>query len=75
MRIKKNQKLPFGNGYAIFDGLERIIEYLQMFHFTESDLAYLSKEARKLLDEAGFVYTKIYTSNDLDEYTIMSLHA
>lgn len=39
------------------------------------DLAYLSKEARKLLDQAGFVNTKIYASNDLDEYTIMSLHA
>jgi nicotinate phosphoribosyltransferase len=39
------------------------------------DLAYLSKEARKLLDQAGFVDTKIYASNDLDEYTIMSLNA
>ncbi|WP_277376127.1 nicotinate phosphoribosyltransferase [Paenibacillus polymyxa] len=39
------------------------------------DLAYLSKEARKLLDQAGFLDTKIYASNDLDEYTIMSLNA
>lgn len=39
------------------------------------DLAYLSKEARKLLDEAGFVDAKIFASNDLDEYTITSLHA
>ena len=39
------------------------------------DLAYLSKEARKLLDQAGFVNTKIYASNDLDEYTIMNLNA
>ncbi|NEU32089.1 nicotinate phosphoribosyltransferase [bacterium LRH843] len=39
------------------------------------DLAYLSKEARKLLDQAGFVDTKIFASNDLDEYTIMNLHA
>src|SRR5699024_9530562 len=39
------------------------------------DLAYLSKEARKLLDQAGFVDTKIYASNDLDEYTIMNLNA
>lgn len=31
----------FGNGYAIFAGLERIIEYLQTFHFSESDLDYL----------------------------------
>ncbi len=37
------------------------------------DLAYLSKEARKLLDEAGFKDAIIYASSDLDEYTIMSL--
>ncbi|WP_458413235.1 nicotinate phosphoribosyltransferase [Schinkia sp. CFF1] len=37
------------------------------------DLAYLSKEARKMLDEAGFKDAKIIASNDLDEYTIISL--
>ncbi|HIW31178.1 MAG TPA: nicotinate phosphoribosyltransferase [Candidatus Paenibacillus intestinavium] len=37
------------------------------------DLAYLSKEARKLLDDAGYKQTKIYASNDLDEVTILSL--
>lgn len=39
------------------------------------DLAYLSKEARKLLDQAGFTDAKIFASNDLDEYTIMNLNA
>ncbi|MGP7815860.1 nicotinate phosphoribosyltransferase [Niallia sp. 01092] len=39
------------------------------------DLAYLSKKARKMLDEAGFHDTKIIASNDLDEYTIMNLKA
>lgn len=38
------RKLPFGNGFAIFAGLERVIEYLQQFRFTESDLAYLKNE-------------------------------
>jgi nicotinate phosphoribosyltransferase len=37
------------------------------------DLAYLSIEARRLLDEAGFRDTAIVASNDLDEYTIESL--
>ncbi|WP_102346365.1 nicotinate phosphoribosyltransferase [Bacillus sp. Marseille-P3661] len=37
------------------------------------DLAYLSKEARKMLDEAGFQNAKIVASNDLDEYTIINL--
>ncbi|MDQ0242525.1 nicotinate phosphoribosyltransferase [Bacillus fengqiuensis] len=39
------------------------------------DMAYLSKEARKMLDKAGFKQTKIVASNDLDEYTIMNLKA
>lgn len=37
------------------------------------DLAYLSKEARKMLDKAGFKKAKITASNDLDEYTIFNL--
>ena len=37
------------------------------------DLAYLSREARALLDEAGFDQTRIVASNDLDEYLILSL--
>jgi nicotinate phosphoribosyltransferase len=37
------------------------------------DLAYLSIEARKLLDEAGFADTNILASNDLDETIIKSL--
>ena len=39
------------------------------------DLAYLSKEARKMLDEAGFKDAIICLSNGLDEYTIRSLKA
>ncbi|MEH7109348.1 nicotinate phosphoribosyltransferase [Bacillus sp. JJ1764] len=39
------------------------------------DLAYLSKKARKLLDEAGFKDAKIFASSDLDEYTILNLKA
>jgi nicotinate phosphoribosyltransferase len=39
------------------------------------DIAYLSKEARKMLDDAGFPDTKIVASNDLDEYTIINLRA
>ena len=37
------------------------------------DLAYLSIEARKLLDDAGFTDTVIVASNDLDETIINSL--
>lgn len=37
------------------------------------DIAYLSKEARKMLDDAGFYDAKIVASNDLDESTITHL--
>lgn len=37
------------------------------------DLAYLSKNARKMLDDAGFPEAEICASSDLDEYLIDSL--
>src|SRR5690606_16417644 len=39
------------------------------------DIALSSKEARKMLDSAGFKDTEIVVSNDLDEYTILNLQA
>lgn len=37
------------------------------------DIAYLSKKARKMLDEAGYSDCKIVASNSLDEYIIRDL--
>ena len=37
------------------------------------DLAYLSKEARKMLDAAGYTDAKIFASSDIDEYVLESL--
>lgn len=37
------------------------------------DLAYLTKKARRMLDEAGYPDTVICASGDLDEYSITSL--
>jgi nicotinate phosphoribosyltransferase len=37
------------------------------------DLAYLSIEARRMLDAAGFESASIFATNDLDEYIITSL--
>ncbi len=34
---------PFGMGYTIFAGLERVINYIKDLRFTESDLSYLKK--------------------------------
>ncbi len=38
------------------------------------DLAYLSQQARRILDAAGLQKTKIVATNELDEYLIQSLH-
>jgi nicotinate phosphoribosyltransferase len=39
------------------------------------DLTYLSQEARKMMDEAGFPDAIIVASNDLDEYTMRELES
>jgi len=39
------------------------------------DISFLSKEARRMLDEAGYSDAKVIVSNDLDEYTILNLKA
>ncbi|GHV27923.1 hypothetical protein FACS18948_6090 [Clostridia bacterium] len=39
------------------------------------DLTYLSRESRRMLDEAGFPNIKIFASGDLDEETIWELKA
>jgi nicotinate phosphoribosyltransferase len=69
--------------YDSLVGVERAIETgrrlkarggsLAGIRLDSGDLAYLSIEARRMLDEAGFADTKIVASNDLDEYTIASL--
>ena len=37
------------------------------------DIAYLSKKARKMLDDAGYTDAKIFASNSLDEYIVRDL--
>ncbi|SCC45281.1 nicotinate phosphoribosyltransferase [Priestia flexa] len=38
------RRMPFDNGYAVFAGLERMIDFIANFRFSESDLDYLSSE-------------------------------
>ena len=69
--------------YDSLTGVERAIKTgrrmrergrtLDAIRLDSGDLAYLSVEARRMLDEAGFAETKIVASNDLDEHTIESL--
>lgn len=60
IKVAKDFLIP--NGYK-----------LQAIRIDSGDLAKLSKEARKLLDEEGLADTKICVSNGLDEKTIRSL--
>ena len=46
---------------------------LKGIRIDSGDLAYLSKKARQMLDDAGLEQTKIVISNSLDEYLIENL--
>lgn len=46
---------------------------LKGIRLDSGDLAYLSKSARKMLDEAGLTDCRIVASNSLDEFTIRSI--
>jgi len=46
---------------------------LRGIRLDSGDLAYLSREARRMLDEAGFPDVRIVASNELDEYVIDSI--
>jgi nicotinate phosphoribosyltransferase len=54
-------------------GLNAAGHDLQGIRLDSGDLAYLSVEARRALDGAGFPQAQIMASNDLDEETIESL--
>ncbi|WP_256757019.1 nicotinate phosphoribosyltransferase [Cohnella sp. WQ 127256] len=47
------RKLPFGNGYAVFAGLERIVEYIQGLAFGEAEIKYLQEQEENY--ETGFL--------------------
>lgn len=53
--------------------LEPMGKRLKGIRLDSGDLAYLSKKARKMLDDAGLEDCKIIASNSLDEFTIASL--
>lgn len=69
--------------YDTIEGVQRAIEVgktlrekgheMAGVRLDSGDLAWLSRKARTLLDEAGFPEAKIVASNDLDEHTIESL--
>lgn len=62
------------NAIIVARELERDGHKLSGIRIDSGDLAWLSKMARSMLDEAGFPDVGIVLSNDLDEYTITSLN-
>ncbi|GAA3411129.1 nicotinate phosphoribosyltransferase [Paenibacillus hodogayensis] len=38
------RRLPFGNGYAVFAGLERIVDYIRSLSFGDEEIAYLAEQ-------------------------------
>lgn len=61
------------NAVTVARELEQKGKKLIGIRLDSGDLAYLSKAARKMLDDVGFSHVKIAASNQLDEYVIRSL--
>ena len=61
------------NAITVFKELRAAGHEPKGIRLDSGDLAYLSKEARKALDKAGFPKAIICASGDLDEYSIRSL--
>ena len=61
------------NAITVAKEMEKAGYRLSAIRLDSGDLAYLSKKARKQLDEAEVPYVKIVASNQLDEHIIKSL--
>lgn len=62
------------NAIRVADELGDKINFIGI-RLDSGDMAFLSKKARQMLDEAGYPDAKIFASSDLDEHTILSLKA
>lgn len=63
------------NAIKVFDELKANGHKPIGIRLDSGDLSYLSKEARKMLDAAGYSEAKIFVSGDLDEFVIRELKA
>lgn len=61
------------NAILVAKEMESKGQKLSGIRLDSGDLAYLSKEGRKMFDNAGLQYVKITASNQLDEWVIKSL--
>ncbi|MDR3317936.1 MAG: nicotinate phosphoribosyltransferase, partial [Clostridiales bacterium] len=63
------------NAITVFKELRALGHEPVGIRIDSGDLAYLSKAARKMLDDSGFTGAKICASNDIDENIILHLKA
>ncbi len=63
------------NAIKVFDRLKAEGHKPLGIRLDSGDLAYLSKKARKMLDEAGHTEAIIFVSNDIDETLVTSLNS
>ncbi len=61
------------NAITVAKELEKNGHKLTGIRLDSGDLAYMSKESRRMLNQAGLEYVKIVVSNQLDEHLIKSL--
>lgn len=61
------------NAIKVFEELDKKGYRPGGIRIDSGDIAYLSKKARKMLDNAGFADCKIVVSNSMDEYIIRDL--
>lgn len=80
MRASEGNTILLVDTYDTREGIKNAIKAsketnieLMGVRIDSGDLAYWSREARKMFDEAGFNKTQIVASNDLDEYLIENL--
>ena len=61
------------NAITVFNELKAAGHKTGGIRIDSGDITYLSKKARKMLDDAGLDYIKIVASNSLDEYIIRDI--
>jgi nicotinate phosphoribosyltransferase len=61
------------NAIIVANEMKHNGQHLMAIRLDSGDLAYLAKQSRHLLDQAGLTDVKIVASNQLDEYLIKSL--
>lgn len=67
-----NSGIP--NAITVGKEMEEKRYRLKGIRLDSGDLAYLSRQSRKMLDDAGLQYVKIAGSNQIDEHVIKSLN-